>query len=189
MTLRIFQPRKRFQFIMKLSGLLALLIPLTIATPQAFADVSDSPTERALSLGAGTPHLSFPRSDWIIIREQRREAGPAFYYMLGSEKADIFLSVYIERSKACQNATDCLTEALKNPAYKDAKDSKPVEAGNLKAIQFYLDQPKGAQVRQVHILAAGYVDGVWFDIHLSKTGMERPSAAPLVELLSSFSVR
>ncbi|MBI3714399.1 MAG: hypothetical protein HY255_00185 [Betaproteobacteria bacterium] len=174
---------------MKLTHWIALFVPLIVAASHSHADVTDSPKERALSLGAGTPQLSFPRGDWIIIREQRREAGPAFYYMLGSEKSEIFLSVYIERSKACQNATDCLTEALKNPSYKEAKDSKPVEAGNLKAIQFYLDQPKGAPVKQVHVLAAGYVDGVWFDIHLSKTGMERPSAAPLAELLSSLAIR
>src|SRR5262249_50690251 len=127
--------------------------------------------------------------DWVISREQRRPDDTAVYYMLTSERLQIIFSAYIDRSMVCQSADACLHKALENPSYKDAKDQSLFETGPFKAVQFYLDNPKGAPVKQANVLAAAYVDGHWFDVHLSKAGAERPDMKSLRELLQSLQVR
>jgi hypothetical protein len=155
----------------------------------ARADVRDTAAERALSLPAGTPALVLKRGDWIIVREQRKAGDTAVYYMLSSDSTGMAFSVYIDKSTVCQAAEACIREALKNPAYKDAMGMQNLDAGALQAVRFYLDRPMGTPVKQAHILAAAYVDGHWFDIHISKTGAERPDIAPMVELLNSLVIR
>jgi hypothetical protein len=155
----------------------------------ATADVRDTAAERVFSLPSGAPALTVKRDDWTISREQRRPGDTAVYYMLTSEKAQMVLSVYIDKSTVCQSSEACLAETMKNPGYSEAKESKAFESGPFKASQFYLDKPKGTSVKQAHVLAAAYVDGHWFDVHISKTGSERPEIFPLIELLKSLSVR
>ena len=167
----------------------AILSYMVSVAPYATADVRDTPKERALSLPSGAPALVVERADWVISREQRRPGDTAVYYMLTSDKAQMVLSVYIDKSTACQSAEACLQEALKNQSYKEAKDQKLLQVGPFSAAQFYLDQPKGAPLKQAHMLAAAYVDGHWFDVHISKSGPDRPEMSALVELLKSVSVR
>lgn len=167
----------------------AVLLLMAMAAPQAGADVRDTPSERAFSLSSGAPALALARGDWTISREQRRPGDAAVYYLLTSERARLVLSVYIDKSTVCQSAEACLRTALENKSYAQAKDQKAFEAGPFKATQFYLDQPNGVPVKQAHVLAAAYVDGHWFDVHISKTGAERPDLAPLVELLQGLSIR
>jgi hypothetical protein len=168
---------------------ISVLCLAALSAFQASADVRDTPTERALSLPAGTPALVVKREDWVISREQRRPGDTAAYYMLTSERAQMVLSVYIDKSMACQSADACLQEVLKNPSYKDAKEQKALGAGPFKAATFFLDQPKGTPIKQAHLLAAAYHEGLWFDVHISKSGPERPNLAPLVELLKSLAIR
>ena len=167
----------------------AALALLALLSSIAHADVQDTPSERAFSLSAGSPALVVPRSDWTISREQRRPGDTAVYYMLSSANTQMFLSTYIDKSDACRSADDCLREALKNKSYVDAKEQKTFDLPSFKVASFYLDNPMGTPFKQAHILAAAYVEGVWFDIHISKAGTERPDLAPLMELLKSLSIR
>jgi hypothetical protein len=162
---------------------------IAVAAFPALADVRDTPTERALSLPAGAPALVIPRGDWTISREQRRPGDTAVYYMLTSESGQMVLSAYIDKTTVCKSAEACLDEALKNQSYKDAKEQKTFESGPFKAAQFFLDQPKGTPIKQAHVLAAAYVDGHWFDLHISKSSPERPDPAALAELLKSLVLR
>ena len=168
------------------------MLPLAFFAAAAFpvlADVRDTPTERALSLPAGAPALVIPRGDWTISREQRRPGDTAVYYMLTSESGQMVLSAYIDKTNACKSSEACLDEALKNQSYKDAKEQKAFESGPFKAAEFFLDQPKGTPIKQAHVLAAAYVDGHWFDLHISKSGPERPDPVALAELLKSLVLR
>ncbi len=168
---------------------LTILVSATALSLVAFADVRDTPVERAFSLPSGTPSLVVARGDWIISREQRRSGDSAIYYMLTSESTQLVLSVYIDKSNACKTSEGCLSTALENQSYREAKDLKTFDAGAFKAAQFYLDQPKGLPLKQAHILAALYTQGHWFDIHISKSSTDRPDMAPLLELLGKLSVR
>ena len=167
-----------------LAAILALAHPLIL-----FADVRDTPSERTLSLPTGKPALVIPRSDWVIAREQRKPGDTTVYYLLNSGETQLILSAYIDKSTVCRAADECLQSALKNQSYNDAKELKMLDAASFKAASFYLDNPKGAPVKQAHVLAAAYVDGVWFDVHISKGGAERSELGQLVELLKSLSIR
>jgi hypothetical protein len=174
---------------MKKTFLAAFLLLASGFAPQAGADVRDTPSERIFSLPAGAPALVIKRGDWTISREQRRPGDTAVYYLISSDSSRLTLSVYIDKSTACQSADACLKMALQNKSYAAAKDEKPVEAGPFKAVAFYIDEPGGAPVKQANIMAEAYVDGHWFDVHISKVGKERPDLAPLVELLQGLTIR
>lgn len=160
-----------------------------IAATNASADIHDTAEERALSLPAGKPALVIKKEDWVISREQRRQGDTAVYYLLASERIKMVLSAYIDQTNACDSSESCLQAAMKNQSYRDAKELKVIDVGSFKAAQFYLDQPQGAPVKQAHVLAAAYLDGHWFDIHISKTDRERPDLNPLIDLLKSLSIR
>ena len=42
---------------------------------------------------------------------------------------------------------------------------------------------------QKAIANSGLRDGIWFDVHLSAVGKEKPALAPILELLKGFSLR
>jgi hypothetical protein len=172
---------------MRLPILLAVL--LFAAASASIADVRDGPSDRALSLPNGTPAIIIPKEGWLLQQERRRQGDTAVYYLLTNEKSQLNFSVYIDKTDSCHDAPACLKSALKNPSYKEAKELSDVEAGLFKAVQFYTDQPGGMAMKQAHILAAAYVDGEWFDVHISKAGKERPEIGPLVEFLRTVAVR
>ena len=118
----------------------------------AMADITDSATERRMSLPAIPPGISIPKEDWTLSREQRRPGDTAVYYMLASEKRQMFFSVYIDKTTICQSAEACLDASLKNPQYKDAKELQRSGETPFKTAQFFLDRPNGAPLMQAHIL-------------------------------------
>jgi hypothetical protein len=156
---------------------------------QANADVNDTASERRLSLPSGAPGLVMPLADWALNKEQRRPDGKVAYYMMSSEKARAVFSVYIDRMGPCRSADDCLKEALKNPMYQNAQEIKLSEDRQFKVAYFYLDKPQGLAVSQAHVLASAYIDGLWFDIHLSRTGQERPDIGTLLDLLKTMQLK
>jgi len=153
------------------------------------ADVIDTPTEKAFSTRSGSPALVLPKQDWKVAQEHNRSDGTAVYYHLVSDSTQLNFSVYIDKTTVCQSAEACLQAALKNQSYKEAKEMQQSTVGPFQLAQFFLDQPQGFPVKQAHILASAYVDGHWFDVHISKTGPERPSPEPLLELLKSVTLR
>jgi len=166
----------------------AAMIAALFGAP-ARADVLDTPTERHLMLPSAPVELTIPRGDWVITREQRRTGDAAVYYALASERRGMILSVFIDKTGACQSAQACRDASMKNPAYNDAKDLKSLEIGNFSASQFFLDQPQGLALKQANLLASAYVKGYWFDVHISKAAPERPDPTPLVDLLKEIVIK
>lgn len=162
---------------------------LALAPGLAAADVNDSASGRRLSIPSSPVGVTLPREDWALEREQRRQGDTAVYYMLASPSKQLVFSVYIDKTEACKSAEACLEAALKNASYKEAQNLERDAREPMKFAKFYLDNPRGAPVKQAHILASAYVDGVWIDIHISKTGRERPDLAPLLELLNAITVK
>jgi hypothetical protein len=166
----------------------AVAAALSISS-QAYADVTDTATDWRFSIPSGTQALVMPRADWVLNQEQRRPDGKVAYYMMSSDQAHAVFSVYIDQTAQCRSADDCLKEALKNPAYKNAQETQMLEDRQFKVACFYLDKPKGLAVSQVHVLVSAYADGLWFDIHLSQTGRDRPDIGPLLELVKSLQLK
>ncbi len=155
----------------------------------AMADVNDTPTERRLSLPSSSAGLVIPREDWLLLGEERRPGDTAVYYMLSSQSRQMLFSVYVDRTDICQSADACLEVALSNPQYKEAKGLQKSALGQFKVAQFALDQPQGAPIKQVHLIASAYVGGLWFDVHISRGNKERPDAAPLFEFLRKIAIK
>jgi len=63
------------------------------------------------------------------------------------------------------------------------------DEGQFRVAQFYLDRPHGAPVQQANILAGAYVEGIWFDVHISKADADRPDMAALIEVLREVAIR
>jgi hypothetical protein len=162
---------------------LSLALVLSVIGCIALADVTDSPSERRLSLSGSQIGIAIPREDWVFSREQRRPGDTAVYYMLTSARRQMIFSIFVDRTDVCQNADVCLDAALKNTQYKDAKDLQKSQEGPFRVATFYLDQPLGAPIKQAHVLASAYVDGQWFDVHISKSDKERPDLGSLMEFL------
>jgi hypothetical protein len=81
--------------------------------------------------------LTIPRSDWALIKEQRRADGKVGYYMMFSEQMKMVFSVYIEQTGPCRSADECLNAALKNPVYKDAQEVKTMDDRQFKVASLY----------------------------------------------------
>lgn len=167
----------------------ASAIAIILFSTAALADVNDTPTERRFSISGGVRGIAMPREDWVQSKEQRRPGDTAVYYMLSSERRQLFFSVYIDKTNACKSADSCLENALMNPQYKEAKELRKTDGGQFKVAQFYVDSPQGAPLKQAHLLVSAYVDGQWFDVHISKAGKERPDMAALLEFLQMVTVK
>jgi len=158
------------------------------STVAAHADVTDTPTVRQFSVPGTQWKVAIPKDNWVIAKEQRRPGDTTVYYVLENEKQGQYFSVFIDKTNNCQNGPTCLTAALKNPAYKNAKDARQFEVGPFTVTQFFIDEFSGYQVKQTNLLAEAYLDGYWIDIHISAVGKERPAPEPLIELLKSVTI-
>ena len=172
-----------------LQTLLGTAMIAALVSAPARADVLDTPAERHLMLPSAPVELTIPRGDWVITREQRRTGDTAVYYALTSEQRGMILSVFIDKTGTCQSAQACRDASTKNPSYKDAKDLKSLGIGNFSVSQFFLDQPQGLALKQANLLASAYVQGYWFDVHISKAGPERPDPTLLVDLLKEIAIK
>jgi hypothetical protein len=157
-----------------------------VASAAAGADVPD---QRELALGMPDFKVIVPAGDWKANETKRRPDGSGAYYSMSSKQRDLVLSFFIEKSMPCKTAAACRDLALKNPAYKEAKDVKLSDQGRYGVAQFGLDRPMGFPVMQSHLLASAFVNGYEIDIHMSRTGDTRPDAAPFYDLLSALSYR
>jgi hypothetical protein len=165
----------------------ALFLAIALAAPAA-ADVVDSATERQLSLPGSNFKIVIPREDWLIIREQTRTDVRSVYYALASPKRDMSLWVFIDQTPVCQTSKACLELALKNKAYEAAKSMKFAEFEGFNIVQFTLEPAKD-RPRQQHLLAAGYVDGAWVDLHLFQTAKADADPDALLSVLKLLSVK
>jgi len=165
----------------------ALFLAVALAASAA-ADVVDSATERHLSLPGSNFKIVIPREDWLITREQTRSDVRSVYYALGSAKRDMTLWIFIDQTPVCQSAKACLELALKNKAYEAAKNMRFGEFEGFNIVQFTLESAKD-RPRQQHLIAAGYVDGAWVDLHLFQTVKADADPNVLLSVLKLLSVK
>jgi hypothetical protein len=154
----------------------------------ARAEVADTPTERALYLTRANFRVVFPRGDWSITREQARADGKAVYYALSSAQRDLVLWLFIDQTPVCQSANACLELALKNKAYESAQDMRFSDLEPFKVVRFTLDGAQGGE-RTRHVIAAGYVDGCWLDVHVIQTAKSGANAEAPLEFLKLVTIK
>ena len=75
------------------------------------------------------------------------------------------------------------------PSLQGRKRHKDFRLGGFSVSQFYLDKPQGLPLIQAHLLASSYIDGQWFDVHISMGGTELPDQSSLMELLKAISIK
>jgi len=153
------------------------------------ADVVGGSNELRLSLANGSKAMVMPKDDWTIAQEKRRPDGEGVYYMMTSDRRQISLSVFVERSAKCNSSASCLALALENPQYREALGMRRSDEGPFRVAQFHLDRPRGMPVQQANVLASAYVEGTWFDVHISKAGADRPDMAVLMQVLREVAIR
>ena len=146
-------------------------------------------TERRFALPSSTVGLVIPGEDWVVDLEIHRPGETAAYYMLSSEKVGMPFSFYIDRTTVCRSSEECLNAALKNPAYGMPQDLQTSEVGPFAVATFFVDPPPDLKVFQAHVLASAYVDGQWFDIHISSLKAVRPDMKALLGLLRQVAIR
>lgn len=77
-----------------------------------------------------------------IVSANRHIAGAkAVESFVSSSWRIVYASVYIDKTGPCQSADDCLKEALKNPLYQNAQETKILEDRQFKVAYFYLNKP------------------------------------------------
>ena len=168
--------------------ILALLAAALLPLPSV-AEVVDNGAELRLFIPVNPVGISFSKDDWTIQKEKRKSGGMGAYYLMYSGKRLMNFSVYIEKSTACSSADACLDATLKNKMYDDAQDMQRATVGPFKAAFFYLDKPMGQQLYQSNLQASALVDGIWFDVHLSMVGKERPDVNLLLEFLKTVTIQ
>ena len=169
-------------------NLLAVAL-LALIAQGALADVNDVFNERRLSIPSSPVSVTFAREDWALTEERRRDGDMGVYYMHASNARHMFFSVYIDKTDSCKSAASCLDASLENPAYKEAQGLQRMDQAPFRLALFHLDNPRGAPLKQGHLLASAYLNGVLLEIHLYNVGKERPDLTPLLEFLKTLSVK
>jgi len=162
---------------------------LILACCAATADVNDTPTGRRLSTPTSSRAIALPREDWTLVKEMRKAGDTGFYYMLTSHRRQMFFSVYIDRTDKCRSAEACLDIAVANASYKNARDLRKSDVNQFKVAQFVLDSSSGPPIKQANLSASAYIDGLWFDMHISMVGAETPELAPMLDFLQAVSIK
>ena len=169
--------------------LVALTLSASCFAAPSLAVADDASSAYVIALpGGDTPRISFPKQGWSAARTQRRPDGSGVYHLLFNEASRLNFSAYIERRNDCGTPAGCLEGSLANPAYKVGRDLRRFDVGEFKAAELFIDRPGGLPFTQAHLLASAVVDGIWFDIHISKVGNEQIDTTSLVDLLRTVTI-
>jgi hypothetical protein len=157
-----------------------------LVPPPSAADASG---DVVIGLRGAKDVLAFPGRDWLVDNRRTTPDGSATLLRVRSDERRIVLSVFVEREGDCHSATECLDRTMTNPLYRDAADIARLEAGPFHAAAFFLDKPAGTPVYQANVQASALVNGLWYDVHISKTAGSRPGMEPLMKVLRSLRIR
>lgn len=150
------------------------------------AELRETASERRFSLTTDGPAVTMPSADWVLKSERQKPDGQTIYYRLINDKAQLVLSLYIDKTETCSSAPSCTDSALRNPAYKAATDQRRFDVGPFDVATFYLDQPRGLPLVQANLVASAYKSGHWIDVHITRVSAEKPEMNDLVELLRNL---
>jgi hypothetical protein len=169
--------------------LLCLLFLAT--TTLAYADMRQS--EQAIYLSApNTPwEIRFPKHDWQLQQERRRQDGLAFYYLFSNPKTKLNVSFYIEPAEKCKTSSDCRRLFWSNPGplYENPQSVEQFEENGFAIVKFIVPSIRGLQVNQLNYSAHIVRDGYWIDMHLSKLPSQKEDEALLSDFVKAILIQ
>ena len=147
---------------------------------------------------ADTILLSAPRSSWELKvparglelkSEERNEDGSGVYYLYQNAGTGLIFSLYLEPAGDCRAAQDCREMAWKrpNPAIQDPREVERFDENGFAVIKYVVPSYQGATVNQLNYSAHAVRDGIWVDIHLSKSDARSEDAVLLRSFLKGIS--
>jgi predicted Rdx family selenoprotein len=122
--------------------------------------------------------------------EQRRDNGRGGYYLYQNAGTGLLFSVYLEPAGSCRTSQECREMVWKrpNPLIQDPVEVKRFEEGGFAVIQYVVPSVQGVRVDQLNLSAQAVRDGIWADVHLSKSGARQEDAALLRGFLRSMTI-
>jgi hypothetical protein len=166
-------------------GAIVLLSAMLSANP-AFADANTPTGGEELALGIAGLKVVLPSEDWEIAQSRRRPDDNGVYYLLTSGRRGLVFSFFLEKNMPCKTAAQCRDQAMGNPAFRSAKHITLSEVGRYSVATFELEIAEKPPIRQTHLLAETFVNGIEVDIHISRTGIASSNPAILFEFLNAL---
>jgi hypothetical protein len=163
-----------------------ILIGAMLSASTAFADANAPTGGEELALGIADLKVIMPSEDWEIAQSRRRPDDSGAYYLLTSGRRGLVFSFFLEKSMPCKTAAQCRDLALGNPAFRSAKQTRLSEVGRYSIATFELEIAENPPLRQTHLVAETFVNGIEIDIHLSRTGAAWSDPAALHEFLNAL---
>jgi len=128
---------------------------------------------------ASSMTFTVPKAPWtmfvsgealVLNSKETKPDGSRGYFMLTDEKAKVFASLFIEPVDKCKTSKECRDFVWKsgNPAWKNPRDVRLSEMGDISILELMVPEFQGQQLRQQNMYAEFVVEGYWVDLHLSK---------------------
>jgi hypothetical protein len=164
----------------------AVLLSVVLSAGVALAAVNPADGGEELALGITGLKVIIPSEDWQIAQSRRRPDDNGAYYLLVSGRRGLVFSFFLEQNIACKTAPQCRDLAMSNPAFRTAKNLVLSDVGRYSIATFDLDIAETPPIRQSHLLAETFVNGVAVDIHISRTGTGSTDPAAFYEFLNTL---
>jgi len=161
-----------------------VLLSAMLSASAVFADANTEAGGEDLALGIAGLKVILPSEDWEIAQSRRRPDDNGVYYLLTSGRRGLVFSFFLERNMPCKTAAQCRDLAMGNPAFRSAKQITLSGVGRYSIATFELEIAEKPPIRQTHLLAETFVNGIEVDIHLSRTGTASSDPAGLYEFLN-----
>jgi len=143
-----------------------------------------------LSAPGASWELKVPARGMELKDEQRRNNGSGGYYLYQNAGTGLLFSVYLEPAVSCRTSRECREMVWRrpNPVIQDPVEVKRFEESSFAVIQYLVPSVRGVKVDQLNLSAQAVRDGMWADVHLSKSGARREDEALLRGLLRSMAI-
>ena len=137
----------------------------------ALADVRTHDTTSAVSMPYTPWELRFPGEGWRLELQRRAPDGGQFYYLFTNLKRRLIASFYLEPAYKCESGEVCRARFWTNPGpgYANRANERFFASGPFAVVEF---TTQAADLAQQHWSAHTVHDGVWIDMHLSRTGRD-----------------
>lgn len=144
--------------------------------------------------------ISFPTKTWTVevnspgflMRAKGKKPDGRYYLFANDPRTGVILSVMLEQSQQA-DANSCpayLQQRIQSVSKLGivATDVKSSESNSLALVEYTIPTMEGKSVQQKNIVACAARDGVFVDIHLSKSQFQQSDEALLMDVLNQVQI-